>query len=121
MSRRAWPRLGALAAVLTFACLLVPDSAVHPTTLHLTKEENAESIDFADDVVWLLVLGSDARPGQDVESGNTDAIHLVGLDLPSHRATDIGIPGTSGWSSPRGSTASTPPSPRAGRTWCRRW
>jgi LCP family protein required for cell wall assembly len=92
MRRPPWWRLTPLAAVLALAGLIVPDSAVHPTTISLTKVESAESVDFSDDVVWLLVLGSDARPGQDVESGNTDAIQLVGLDLPSHRAAGIGIP-----------------------------
>ena len=87
-----WTRLVPLAALLTLACLTVPDSAVHPTTITLTKVDSAESVDFSDEVVWILVLGSDARAGQDVNSGNTDAIHLVGLDLPSHRAVDIGIP-----------------------------
>jgi LCP family protein required for cell wall assembly len=92
MKRRHWRHLAPLAAVLALACLIVPDSAVHPTTISLTKVESAESVDFSDELVWILVLGSDARPGQDVESGNTDAIQLVGLDLPSHRAAGIGIP-----------------------------
>lgn len=92
MSRRALTRLVSLAAVLAVGCLVVPDSAVHPTRISLTKAENARSVDFADDVVWILVLGSDARPGQDLDEGNTDAIHLVGLDVPSRRAAGIGIP-----------------------------
>jgi LCP family protein required for cell wall assembly len=90
--RRSWLHLATLAAVLAVACLVVPDSAVHPTTISLTRVDRAESVDFADDVVWLLVLGSDARPGTPVDKGNTDAIHLIGLDVPSGRAAAIGIP-----------------------------
>ena len=51
-----------------------------------------QGVDFSDGVVWILALGSDARPGQDVLEGNTDAIQLVGLDLASGRAAGLGIP-----------------------------
>lgn len=91
-SCRALTRLPSLAAVLAICCLVVPDSAVHPTRISLTEVETARSVDFADDIVWILVLGSDGRPGQELDHGNTDAIHLVGLDIPSRRAADIGIP-----------------------------
>jgi LCP family protein required for cell wall assembly len=90
--RRALTRLVSLAAVLAIGCLVVPDSAVHPTRISLTEVQNARSVDFADDIVWILVLGSDARPGQDLDDARTDAIHLVGLDIPSRRAAGIGIP-----------------------------
>jgi LCP family protein required for cell wall assembly len=42
-------------------------------------------VDFSDEVVWILALGSDAED-------HTDAIHLVGLDIPARRAAGIGIP-----------------------------
>jgi LCP family protein required for cell wall assembly len=38
------------------------------------------------------VLGSDARPDQDVLDANTDAMHLVGVDPDRGRAAGIGIP-----------------------------
>lgn len=85
MSGRALTRLASLAAVLAIGGLVVPDSAVHPTRISLTEVETARTVDFADDVVWILVLGSD-------DEGNTDAIHLVGLKIPSRRAAGIGIP-----------------------------
>ena len=74
------------------AGLTVPNAAVHPATFSLTEVETAKDVDFSDGVVWILALGSDARPGQDVLEGNSDAIQLVGLDLASGRAAGIGIP-----------------------------
>ena len=84
-----WPGWRSL---LGLAGLTVPDAEVHPATISLTKIESAKDVDFSDGVVWILALGSDARPGQDVQDGNTDAIQLVGLDLASGRAAGIGIP-----------------------------
>ena len=81
-----------LAALLATAGLAVPASAVHPTTLSLTRVESAEEVDFAEGVVWILALGSDAEPGQALEEARMDAIQLVGLDLERGRAVGIGIP-----------------------------
>ena len=71
---------------------LIPDAGTHQTTISLTRVESAKSVDFADGVVWILVLGSDARPGQELTQGNSDVIQLVGIDLQSGRAAGIGIP-----------------------------
>jgi LCP family protein required for cell wall assembly len=48
----------------------------------------------ADDAepLFILVLGSDARPGETVERARSDAIHVVGVDLRRHRASVIDIP-----------------------------
>jgi polyisoprenyl-teichoic acid--peptidoglycan teichoic acid transferase len=42
--------------------------------------------------IFILVLGSDARPGEVVERARSDAIHIVGIDLRRHRASVIDIP-----------------------------
>jgi len=42
--------------------------------------------------LFILVLGSDARPGETVERARSDAIHIVGVDLRRHRASVIDIP-----------------------------
>ena len=84
--------LGRVALLLVLIGLVVPTSAVHPATLSLTRIETAEKVDFADGVVWLLALGSDARPGEDVTDARVDAVQLVGLDLERGRAVGIGIP-----------------------------
>ncbi len=91
-ARVALRHLARLALLLAVAGLLIPDAGVHRTTISLTKVESAKSVDFADGVVWILVLGSDARAGEDVIDGRSDAIQLVGLDLQSGRAVGIGIP-----------------------------
>jgi LCP family protein required for cell wall assembly len=43
-------------------------------------------------VVWLLVLGSDARPGQDITRERADSIHLVGVNTVTGAGVAIGIP-----------------------------
>jgi LCP family protein required for cell wall assembly len=43
-------------------------------------------------VVWVLLLGSDARKGQTVLRSRADAIQLVGLNTRTGAATAIGIP-----------------------------
>jgi len=84
--------LAGLALLLGVAALVVPDAGVHSTTMRLTKVETAKSVDFSDDVVWILALGSDADPGEDLVEGRSDAIQLVGLDFESGRAVGIGVP-----------------------------
>ena len=71
MSRLRWVRrLVTLAAVLAVAALVVPDSAVKPTQMELVKINRATGVDYPSahdkDVVWILAVGSDARPGEDM-------------------------------------------------------
>ena len=42
--------------------------------------------------VFILVIGSDARPDQAVESQRADSLHIVALNPAEHRATIVGIP-----------------------------
>jgi polyisoprenyl-teichoic acid--peptidoglycan teichoic acid transferase len=85
---------GVVRAVLMVAlvALVVPGATVHPATLSLSQVETARSVDFQDGVVWVLVLGSDARDGTTLRDGNTDAIQLLALDLENGAAAAIGIP-----------------------------
>ena len=46
------------------AALLVPDSAVKSTEVELVKVDRADGVDLSPDVVWILAVGSDARPGE---------------------------------------------------------
>ena len=91
-SRRAIGRTVRLAIACALALVLVPDSTGSPAAISLTTVDTAKRVDFGEDIVWVLVLGSDARPGEDVNKGNTDAIHLVGIDGRTGRAVGIGIP-----------------------------
>jgi LCP family protein required for cell wall assembly len=42
--------------------------------------------------LFVLALGSDARPGQDPLRQRSDSIHLIGVNLATHRATILGFP-----------------------------
>lgn len=44
------------------------------------------------DPVFVLVLGSDARPGTPVDQGLADSIHILGINPEKKRATVYGIP-----------------------------
>ncbi|KQY54487.1 MULTISPECIES: LCP family protein [unclassified Nocardioides] len=82
----------ALAAVLSATLLLVPNSSVSQTDATLVKVQRAQGVDLSPDVVWILALGSDARPGQNVLRSRADAIQLVGINSRTGAATAIGMP-----------------------------
>jgi polyisoprenyl-teichoic acid--peptidoglycan teichoic acid transferase len=42
--------------------------------------------------LFILALGSDARPGERITGQRSDSIHLIGVDLRRHRATILGFP-----------------------------
>lgn len=44
------------------------------------------------DPIFVLVIGSDARPDQAVESQRADAIHILAINPAKHKATIVGIP-----------------------------
>lgn len=45
-----------------------------------------------DEPVFILVLGSDARPGTPIEDGLCDSIHILGINPAARRASLVGIP-----------------------------
>jgi LCP family protein required for cell wall assembly len=42
--------------------------------------------------LFILTLGSDARPGQQALRERSDSIHIIGVNLATHRATILGFP-----------------------------
>lgn len=80
-----------LAAMLLVTAVLLPPAGV-ATTAELVRVQGSGSVDAASDVVWILALGSDARPGEQVLGSRADAIQLVGLNIRTGAATVIGIP-----------------------------
>ena len=99
MRRRTTPRPArrlarrvAQSLLVVLALVLVPDSAVHPAAFSVVATAEAKAVDFDDGIVWFLLLGSDAREGQDVMDGRADAIELVGLDFDTGRATAVAVP-----------------------------
>jgi LCP family protein required for cell wall assembly len=96
-SSRTRPRRGRLTplllgAVLAVAAVTVPDSTVKPADMVLVELERATSVDVNPDVLWILAVGSDARPGEDMTRTRADALQLVGLNTRTGAATAIGIP-----------------------------
>ncbi len=85
-------RLLLLGLVLAVVGVTVPDSAVRPAELSLVKLRGAEGVDVGDDVIWILAIGSDARPGESMTRTRGDAIQMVGLNTRTGAASAIGIP-----------------------------
>lgn len=93
--RQRYPRrlrLATLGAVLALAALVVPSSAVKPTEIALVKLHRAAGVDLSPDVVWILAVGSDARPGEDMTHSRGDALQLIGMNTKTGAAAAIGVP-----------------------------
>jgi polyisoprenyl-teichoic acid--peptidoglycan teichoic acid transferase len=89
---RRWLTPLVLGLVLAVAGLTVPDSSVKPTDMLLVEVERATSVDTNPDIMWILAVGSDARPGEDMTRTRGDALQLVGINTKTGAATAIGIP-----------------------------
>ena len=85
-------RVVVLAVVLAIAALVMPPATERHTDASLVKVQTAQAVDHPRNVVWVLFLGSDARPGQRLTGTRADAIQLVGLNLKTGAGTMIGIP-----------------------------
>jgi LCP family protein required for cell wall assembly len=85
-------RVLVLGVVLAVAAVVMPASTVRHTDATLVKVRTAQAVDHPRHVVWILCLGSDARPGQRLTGTRADAIQLVGLNLETGAGTMIGIP-----------------------------
>lgn len=85
-------RVLVLAALLVAAALVLPPSAVRGSDAALFRVRTGQAVDHPTTVVWVLCLGSDARPGESVTRARADAIQLVGLNLETGTGTLIGIP-----------------------------
>jgi LCP family protein required for cell wall assembly len=90
---RRWGRAAVLATVLGATALVVPQSAVQPTDVALVKIRHAQGVATGgEDVVWILAVGSDARPGQSMTRARGDALQMVGINTRTGAATAIGVP-----------------------------
>lgn len=85
-------KVTALAALLGVTLVVVPDSSVSPAQSMLVKVDRAEGVDLSPEVVWILALGSDARPGEEMTRTRADAIQLVGINTQTGAAAAIGVP-----------------------------
>ena len=85
-------RLLTLGVVLTLAALVVPDASMKSTDIELVRVHRAAGVDLDPEVVWILAVGSDARPGQDMTRTRGDALQLIGMNTRTGAATAIGVP-----------------------------
>lgn len=67
--------------------LRLPDARGWPPAVAFTSSQSVPS-----GLVFVLVAGSDARPGEDVRRTRADSIHLVAANPDTRQATVIGIP-----------------------------
>jgi LCP family protein required for cell wall assembly len=65
---------------------------VQPIQSTLVKLDRATGVDVDSDLIWILAVGSDARPGEDMTRVRGDALQLVGINTQTGAATAIGIP-----------------------------
>lgn len=82
----------ALGGVLAVSALVVPDSTVATTEVELVKVQRASGVDYDPDLVWILAVGSDARPGEDMLRTRGDALQLIGINTVTGAATSVGVP-----------------------------
>ena len=95
LARLTWRsvrRFVALGTVLAVALVVMPTATVRSSDTSLVTVRTAQAVDHSRNVVWILCLGSDARPGQRMTGTRADAIQLVGLNLDTGAGTMIGIP-----------------------------
>ncbi len=85
-------RTTVLVAMLALVAMIVPDAGVATTRAELVKFQHAEGVALEDDMIWILAVGSDARPGENVLRTRGDALQLVGMNTRTGAATSIGIP-----------------------------
>jgi LCP family protein required for cell wall assembly len=81
-----------VAALLGLVLLMAPDSAPAPAVFSLVRVESAQAVGFDDGVVWVLALGSDARPSEGLFDARADAIELIALNVETGAAVALGIP-----------------------------
>lgn len=106
--RRRLGVVATLAAVLVLGTVVVlraaspsaaaaspsPGPSVSGTVLELHAVNGASYVPALEGrrPLFILALGSDARPGQAIAGQRSDSIHLIGVNLATHRATILGFP-----------------------------
>jgi LCP family protein required for cell wall assembly len=65
----------------------LPDGSPYGEAIPFTS-----SVAVPTNLVWILAIGSDARPGQDIRKTNGDSIHLIGVDPQTGAGPILGFP-----------------------------
>jgi LCP family protein required for cell wall assembly len=90
--RRRAAATAALAGVLALTLVALPDDTRHEPDAVLVATEHAKAVDIGRDVLWVLAVGSDARPGEDMTRSRGDAIQMVGINTRTGAAAILGVP-----------------------------
>ncbi len=69
------------------AGLAAPDASGWPAAIPFTTAQAVP-----EELVFILVAGSDARPGEDLQKTRADSIHLLAVNPTSRQGTLLGIP-----------------------------
>lgn len=85
-------RMAVLAVILGVLAVGLPNSAAPRDDVLLMKTQTASGVDAGSDVIWILGIGSDARPWEPMLETRGDALQLVGINTKTGAATAIGIP-----------------------------
>lgn len=90
--------------IATVATIAAGVSGLGVATLHATPAVGAPVMQIGaahaeygptitgNDPIFILILGSDSRPGTALEDGLCDSIHILGIDPKTKRATLVGVP-----------------------------
>jgi LCP family protein required for cell wall assembly len=65
----------------------IPDGSPYGEAIPFTS-----SVEVPKNLVWILAIGSDARPGGNMRKSNGDSIHLIGVDPGTGVGTIVGFP-----------------------------
>jgi LCP family protein required for cell wall assembly len=92
LARRRAVVTAALAGVLALTLVALPDDTTRAPDTLLVATEHARGLDIGRDVIWVLAVGSDARPGEDMTHSRGDAIQMVGINTRTGAAAMLGVP-----------------------------
>ena len=87
----------AMMSVLGVGSILILQGSAGPASATDMQIQAAHGASFVPALegkrpLFILALGSDARPGQPINRERADSIHLIGINLRTHRATILGFP-----------------------------
>jgi LCP family protein required for cell wall assembly len=86
-ARRSGGTGGGTGPAVTAKSTGIPDGSPYGDAIPFTS-----SVEVPKNLVWVLAIGSDARPGGNMRKSNGDSIHLIGVDPGTGVGTILGFP-----------------------------
>jgi LCP family protein required for cell wall assembly len=87
----AWTAGTTLGSVTSGGGVASAQSATPSVVLGEAHADYVPTLD-GNEPIFILLLGSDARPGEPVDGERTDSIHILGINPAKHRASILGFP-----------------------------